>query len=518
MTMPIPRHLCRFALHCAIGAVALLLAVAMAAHAGTAPVVAYVVNGSTMSDAEFQSRWPFVVGIVNSRSRTQYEGQFCGGTLLDSQHVVTAAHCLTLRPGVVAAPSAIRIVSGTRTLDRTSLGQGDRAARRVKEIFVHPDFAVNAGDGFRYDVAVIRLLEPIPDARPIAMVQAEEDALWGNGAGGREAQVAGWGDTDPEGRGSGEARFPADLRAATVPLHADARCSSSIGGGYGTSFERATNLCGGSLQSGSQLGVDACQGDSGGPLVVDAVDGTRRLVGITSWGEGCAQRTFGAYARIAALRGWIGSIPGVTDGGMAIGGPGGTLSITNQRRSASDFRSVTFAWDAPALGAPAERYAIWRRTLVSGDAVDQLVGITTRMNFRAFVAPTRVDDAYTFVVRPLDAGGSNGPVATIRTGPRADRIRPTQPGAIALVRRDRGAVLVRWTSAIDRQSGVARYQVQRRIVGRTGFANVTVSSTPGRVRIGGLRRGEQVQVRARAFDRAGNAGAWRLAGPFTPRD
>ncbi len=47
-------------------------------------------------------------------------------------------------------------------------------------------------------------------------------------------------------------------------------------------------------------GKDTCQGDSGGPLVVPAGDGTFRLIGDTSFGEGCGLPGFpGVYGRVA---------------------------------------------------------------------------------------------------------------------------------------------------------------------------------------------------------------------------
>jgi secreted trypsin-like serine protease len=55
-------------------------------------------------------------------------------------------------------------------------------------------------------------------------------------------------------------------------------------------------------------GVDTCQGDSGGPMFGRTAGGTLRVVGTTSFGEGCARPGKpGVYGRVAddTLRPWI---------------------------------------------------------------------------------------------------------------------------------------------------------------------------------------------------------------------
>jgi secreted trypsin-like serine protease len=98
--------------------------------------------------------------------------------------------------------------------------------------------------------------------------------------------ISGWGDTSEFGG------TPATLQAATVNVIDDGTCSAD----YGGDFDPNTMICAG-FQSG---GVDTCAGDSGGPLQAPLSAGGYRLVGITSWGEGCAEPGFpGVYTRVA---------------------------------------------------------------------------------------------------------------------------------------------------------------------------------------------------------------------------
>jgi hypothetical protein len=386
--------------------------------------------------------------------------------------------------------------------------------RVISDVFIHPGFAMNVDEGFRNDVAVLRLQTPVSGVTPIRLVQAGEGALWGGGAGGVDAFVAGWGDTDPLERGNPDTRFPTALRQATVPMRSDATCASTVGGGYGNAFERATNLCAGTLQSGSTLGVDSCQGDSGGPLTVADGAGGFRLAGVTSWGDGCAQHNFGAYSRIDSLRAWIDSIPGATDGGAASGGPGGTQAVTNRRGIGSTYRTVTLGWDAPTTGTAPERYAVWRRSLIDGDRVDELVGITTATSYEADVDASRRSNAFTWNVRPLDVNGSNGPSPLAKAGPRPD-VRAPGLVKVVLLRRGRTTLAVRWNAAVDRQSGILGYQLQRRFPERGGVTTFIDRDTELRSEVlEGIRPGELVQVRVRAVDRAGNVGAWSLIRGF----
>merc|ERR1711972_715808 len=90
--------------------------------------------------------------------------------------------------------------------------------------------------------------------------------------------------------------FPDKLHYVEVKRIPDERCAQWMPNvSFGSMF------CAGYEVSGK----DSCQGDSGGPLFVEALDGNFVLVGIVSWGNGCAEeRSPGVYTKIAAFKSW----------------------------------------------------------------------------------------------------------------------------------------------------------------------------------------------------------------------
>jgi secreted trypsin-like serine protease len=188
--------------------------------------------------------------------------QYCGGTLVDEDKVVTAAHCAVGRK-----PADVVVVGGREDKETTA-----GTASPVTEIWVHPDFSdVRAGA----DVAVLTLARPMP-YQTVGL--AHDDDTYAPGTVGT---ILGWGRTSEDGEAS---RF---LLKAQVPLMADAACEKAY-----PRFQAEAMTCAGVPKGG----VDTCQGDSGGPLIIDG-----ELAGITSWGEGCAAPGKpGVYTRVAA--------------------------------------------------------------------------------------------------------------------------------------------------------------------------------------------------------------------------
>lgn len=209
------------------------------------------------TDANIEDH-PFTVALTSPDGQ-----QFCGGSLAAPTKVVTAAHCT-----VDTQPSEINVVSG-----RTTLSTDQGTVSEVNDVWVHPEYQ-DATAGF--DVSVLTLAAPV-DQKPVELAAADDPGY----EPGSEARILGWGLTSEGGE-------PADhLKQATVPVTSDEDCSAAY-----SEYTPDAMVCAG-LPEG---GVDACQGDSGGPMVVNG-----KLVGVTSWGQGCAQAGYpGVYARIGA--------------------------------------------------------------------------------------------------------------------------------------------------------------------------------------------------------------------------
>ncbi|MET9646424.1 trypsin-like serine protease [Streptomyces syringium] len=251
------------------GAVALLLAAP-----GPAVADRVVIGGQPVNVSEA----PWAVALASrERFGAARSGQFCGGVLVSRTTVVTAAHCLSHEVlGVdVGEAKDLRVIVG-----RGDLRSGSGAEVALRDTWVNPAFdaATNAGD-----VAVLTLAEQAPANSPIALAQAGDAAY----RPGTPAKVYGWGDM------LGNGTYAQTLRAAGVFVLDDVFCEQAYPGGPEGAYRRASMLCAGRPEGGR----DACQGDSGGPLVARG-----KLVGLVSWGSGCAQPGHpGVYTRMSAV-------------------------------------------------------------------------------------------------------------------------------------------------------------------------------------------------------------------------
>ncbi|XP_013102956.1 trypsin alpha-4-like [Stomoxys calcitrans] len=207
--------------------------------------------------------FPWQISLQRSGSHS------CGGSVYSGNIIVTAAHCLQS-----VSASSLRVRAGS-TYWNSGGTLVNVAAFRNHEGY-NPSTMVN-------DIAVIRLSSALSMSSTIRAIGL---ATY-NPANGAAAQVSGWGTTSVGGS------IPTQLRYVDVKMVSQASCASSTYG-YGSQI-KASMIC------AYTVGKDACQGDSGGPLVSGGV-----LVGVVSWGYGCAYTNYpGVYASVADLRSWV---------------------------------------------------------------------------------------------------------------------------------------------------------------------------------------------------------------------
>jgi len=211
----------------------------------------------------------------------------CGGTILSATKILTAAHC--------ADPSVeFEVVVEEHDLEHWE----DGVWHEIENWANHPDYI--PAPYFYNDIAVITLKEPIElgdRAMAACLPRSKTDPSF---RGGELLTVSGWGALW-EGAGDEGHPGPTLLQGIEVPYVNQRHCESLYGYGWDRfgRYERITEnmLCAGNLNGGE----DSCQGDSGGPLTFG-----NTIVGVVSWGEGCAREgTPGVYARVSEFLGWI---------------------------------------------------------------------------------------------------------------------------------------------------------------------------------------------------------------------
>ncbi|XP_037333489.1 trypsin II-P29-like isoform X2 [Pungitius pungitius] len=235
---------------------------------GVAPRNTRIVGGQ---DAPAGS-WPWQVSLHRSF------GHFCGGSLINSQWVLSAAHCF----------SSLSTLGLTVYLGRDAqqLLNINEVSRRVFSVIRHPSYSSQTNDN---DVALLRLSSPVTFTnyiRPVCL--AAEGSQFPDGT---SCWVTGWGTTQSDV----PLQFPQYLQEVQVPVVSNSRCNAA--------YRSITSnmVCAGPDGGGK----DSCQGDSGGPLV--SKNGSRWVqAGVVSFGRGCAVAGFpGVYARVSQYQNWI---------------------------------------------------------------------------------------------------------------------------------------------------------------------------------------------------------------------
>uniref|UniRef100_A0AAQ4QGR0 trypsin n=1 Tax=Gasterosteus aculeatus aculeatus TaxID=481459 RepID=A0AAQ4QGR0_GASAC len=204
----------------------------------------------------------------------------CGGILIGTCRVLTAAHCIGVE---------MQVVLGGVDLEKDEIYD---QVIPVEKAVVHEDYRETPFVLYN-DIAMLQLkVTNTPycanETRFVKTACLPKQPF----ASGTECVISGWGATETQKYGTNQ------LLDARVLLISQEKCKAPHV--YGTSLDDSM-FCAGTLQGG----VDSCQGDSGGPLVCER-NGTHYVVGVVSWGDGCGKKYKpGVYANVGRFVDWI---------------------------------------------------------------------------------------------------------------------------------------------------------------------------------------------------------------------
>ncbi|GBP39793.1 Chymotrypsinogen 2 [Eumeta japonica] len=222
------------------------------------------------------NEWPWIAALFNGGR------QFCGGSLIDDKHILSAAHCVAH----MTSWDVARLTARLGDHDIRTNAETKHVERKIKRVVRHRGFDMRT---LYNDVSILTLDQPVKFSKTIRPICLPSGSRAYNGVYGT---VIGWGSLQENGV------QPSILQKVSIPIWSNADCRLKYGAAAPGGIVDHM-MCAG------RASMDSCSGDSGGPLMVN--EGGRWIqVGVVSWGIGCGKGQYpGVYTRVTAFLPWI---------------------------------------------------------------------------------------------------------------------------------------------------------------------------------------------------------------------
>lgn len=269
-------------------------------------VLPYIINGETATIEEFPFYAELVLtdGDVEKKESSAFS-HYCGGSILDSNHILTAAHCVNDLTKDDIYKQGVLINSDDH--ENTSIDN----VYPIRNIYYHSSYNLNSE--LRNDIAVIEIIGSFPSEKTFITLPTEEQKNeYNDGVTHTEFIATGFGYIDDS------KTVPVLLQKAAITSKTDSECSTLVSNEYSITYYDDEQIC--SLpkeiieDSDEYTGV--CNGDSGGPLMTfkestETEEGGYQQIGIVSYGaaSSCSEPTSPqVFTEIYNYNDWITTI------------------------------------------------------------------------------------------------------------------------------------------------------------------------------------------------------------------